>query len=122
MLILLGKKLKSKLITLVAVCISTAAASAYSAPKTILVVGDSLSAEYGLTRGSGWVALMDPRLEQDRLAVDLVLSSVSGESTSGGRTRLPAFLAKYHRSLVIIELAAYAGLRGLPEAAAENNL
>lgn len=122
MLILLGKKLKSKLITLVAVCISTAAASAYSAPKTILVVGDSLSAEYGLTRGSGWVALMEPRLKQDRIAADVVNASVSGETTSGGRTRLPALLAKYHPSLVIIELGANDGLRGLPVAAAENNL
>src|SRR5471032_1386825 len=113
MLILLGKKLKSKLITLVAVCISTAAASAYSAPKTILVVGDSLSAEYGLTRGSGWVALMEPRLKQDRIAADVVNASVSGETTSGGRTRLLALLAKYHPLLVIIELGANDGLRGL---------
>src|SRR5471032_2141613 len=122
MLILLSKKLKSKLIMLTAVLLSTAAASAYSAPKTILVVGDSLSAEYGLTRGAGWVALMAPRLKQYRIVADVVNASVSGETTSGGRTRLPALLNKYHPALVVIELGANDGLRGLPVAAAQANL
>ncbi|WP_295992362.1 arylesterase [Rugamonas sp.] len=97
-------------------------APAYSAPKTVLVVGDSLSAEYGLSRGAGWVALMAPRLKRDPIDADVVNASVSGETTSGGRTRLPALLAKYHPALVVIELGANDGLRGLPVAAAENNL
>lgn len=109
-------------VALAALLLGTGAASAYSAPKTILVVGDSLSAEYGLSRGTGWVALMEPRLKQDKIDADVVNASVSGETTSGGRTRLPALLAKYHPALVVIELGANDGLRGLPVAAAENNL
>lgn len=99
-----------------------AAASAHSAPKTVLVLGDSLSAEYGLSRGSGWVALMEQRLREQHIEASVVNASVSGETTSGGRTRLAALLAKYQPALVIIELGANDGLRGLPVAAAEANL
>jgi acyl-CoA thioesterase-1 len=99
-----------------------AAASAYSAPKTVLVVGDSLSAEYGLARGSGWVALLDQRLKAEKIDASIVNASISGETTSGGRERLPALLGQYHPSIVVIELGANDGLRGLPVAAAEENL
>lgn len=99
-----------------------AAASAYSAPKTVLVLGDSLSAEYGLARGTGWVALADRKLKQQKIDAELVNASVSGETTSGGRSRLPALLAKYQPALVVIELGANDGLRGLPVAAAQANL
>jgi acyl-CoA thioesterase-1 len=98
------------------------AASAYSAPKTILVLGDSLSAEYGLSRGSGWVALAEQKLREQKIAADIINASVSGETTSGGRTRLPALLEKYHPEVIVIELGANDGLRGLPVAAAEANL
>ncbi|WP_317204100.1 arylesterase [Janthinobacterium sp.] len=98
------------------------AASAYSAPKTVLVLGDSLSAEYGLQRGSGWVALLERRLATQGIAAGIVNASVSGETTSGGRARLPALLEKYHPQIVVIELGANDGLRGLPVAAAEANL
>ena len=96
--------------------------SAYSAPKTMLVLGDSLSAEYGLSRGSGWVALLERRLATQKIDTAIVNASVSGETTSGGRTRLPALLDKYRPALVVIELGANDGLRGLPVAAAEANL
>ncbi|MET3133179.1 acyl-CoA thioesterase-1 [Oxalobacteraceae bacterium GrIS 1.11] len=99
-----------------------AAAPAYSAPKTVLVLGDSLSAEYGLSRGSGWVALMEQRLRAQKIAATVVNASISGETTSGGRSRLPALLQKYHPAIVVIELGANDGLRGLPVAAAEANL
>jgi lysophospholipase L1-like esterase len=66
------------------------AASAYSAPKTVLVLGDSLSAEYGLARGTGWVALAEQKLKQNNIDAVVVNASVSGETTSGGRSRLPA--------------------------------
>lgn len=98
------------------------AASAYSAPKTVLVVGDSLSAEYGLSRGTGWVALMEQKLKAEKIDAKVVNASISGETTSGGRTRLPALLSQYHPQVVVIELGANDGLRGLPVAAAEDNL
>jgi acyl-CoA thioesterase-1 len=100
----------------------SAAASAYSAPKTVLVLGDSLSAEYGLARGAGWVALAEQKIKDQKLDADIVNASVSGETTSGGRSRLPALLDKYKPAVVVIELGANDGLRGLPVAAAQANL
>lgn len=96
--------------------------SAYSASKTVLVLGDSLSAEYGLPRGSGWVSLMEKRINAEKLNVKVVNASISGETTSGGKTRLPALLNQYHPSVVVIELGANDGLRGLPVATTEGNL
>jgi acyl-CoA thioesterase-1 len=107
---------------LAALLMFSAAASAYSAPKSILVVGDSLSAEYGLARGAGWVALLEQKLQAQKIDAHIVNASISGETTSGGRTRLPALLAKHHPDIVIIELGANDGLRGLPVAAAHANL
>ena len=107
---------------LAALLLCCGAASAHSAPKTILVLGDSLSAEYGLARGSGWVALMEQRIHQQKIDATVINASISGETTSGGRTRLPALLAQYHPALVLIELGANDGLRGLPVVAAQANL
>ena len=97
-------------------------ATAYSAPKTILVLGDSLSAEYGLNRGSGWVALMEKKLKAEKINAASVNASISGETTSGGRSRLPALLAQHRPDVLVIELGANDGLRGQPVAAAEANL
>jgi acyl-CoA thioesterase-1 len=88
----------------------------------ILVVGDSLSAEYGLKRGSGWVALMEQRLAQDKIKAKVVNASISGDTTSGGRSRLPALLAQHHPALVILELGGNDALRGLPLAMTQDNL
>jgi acyl-CoA thioesterase-1 len=99
-----------------------ASASAYSAPKTVLVVGDSLSAEYGLVRGTGWVALLEKKLKAEKIDAAIVNASISGETTSGGLTRLPALLAQHKPEMVVIELGANDGLRGLPVASAEANL
>nr|WP_313177681.1 arylesterase [Massilia sp.] len=99
-----------------------ASASAYSAPKTVLVVGDSLSAEYGLTRGAGWVALLEQKLKAEKIDARIVNASISGETTSGGRARLPALLTQHKPQIVVIELGANDGLRGLPVASAEANL
>ncbi|HEY0489219.1 MAG TPA: arylesterase [Telluria sp.] len=99
-----------------------ASASAYSAPKTVLVLGDSLSAEYGLNRGSGWVALLEKKLKAERISARIINASISGETTSGGRARLPALLKQHKPSVVVIELGANDGLRGLPVASAEDNL
>ena len=100
----------------------SASAQAYSAPKTVLVLGDSLSAEYGLTRGSGWVALLENKLKAEKIDAAVVNASISGETTSGGRARLPALLAQHKPDIVIIELGANDGLRGQPVSAAEDNL
>ncbi len=115
-------KLVRSRVALAALLLLTGAASAHSAPKTVLVLGDSLSAEYGLSRGAGWVALAERRLKSDNIDAAIVNASISGETTSGGRTRLPELLDKYRPTLVVIELGANDGLRGLPVAAAEANL
>jgi acyl-CoA thioesterase-1 len=99
-----------------------ASGSAYSAPKTVLVVGDSLSAEYGLARGSGWVALLEQKLKAEKMDARIVNASISGDTTSGGRSRLPALLAAAQADVVVLELGANDGLRGLPVASAEDNL
>ena len=88
----------------------------------VLVVGDSLSAEYGLKRGSGWVALLEQRVQRDKLPVRVVNASISGDTTSGGRSRLPALLRQHTPSVVVIELGGNDALRGLPLEMTEQNL
>ena len=90
--------------------------------KTLLVLGDSLSAEYGLARGSGWVALLTQQLAQDKLAVKVVNASISGDTTSGGRSRLPALLKLHKPSHVVIELGGNDALRGLATPMTRDNL
>ena len=90
--------------------------------RTILVLGDSLSAEYGLKRGSGWVALLDNRLAGQKMAAKVVNASISGDTTSGGRSRLPALLAQHQPAIVVIELGGNDALRGLPLPMTEDNL
>jgi acyl-CoA thioesterase I len=89
--------------------------------QTWLILGDSLSAEYGLPRGSGWVGLLEKQLKIDKQAVSIQNASISGETTSGGQTRLPSLLAKYKPSIVIIELGGNDALRGLNLKATESN-
>ena len=103
---------------------STPAVWAQAAPagRTVLVVGDSLSAEYGLKRGEGWVALLEQRLAQEKIAAKVVNASVSGDTTSGGRSRLPALLSQHRPTHVVIELGGNDALRGLPLANTEDNL
>jgi acyl-CoA thioesterase-1 len=107
---------------LVTLALAMAAATAYSAPNTVLVLGDSLSAEYGLTRGTGWVTLMEKRLKAEKINATVVNASISGETTSGGRARLPALLEQHRPAAVIIELGGNDGLRGLPIKSTEANL
>src|SRR3954470_3920624 len=103
-----------------------AAGAAWSArgagAPVILVVGDSLSAEYGLKRGTGWVALLEQRLAREKIPARVVNASISGDTTSGGRARLPALLAQHQPTHVILELGANDALRGLPIAGTEDNL
>jgi acyl-CoA thioesterase I len=88
----------------------------------LLVVGDSLSAEYGLQRGQGWVALLESRLKQEKLPHKVVNASISGDTTSGGRSRLPALLKQHKPRVVVIELGGNDALRGLPLKSTQDNL
>ena len=92
------------------------------ADKVVLVLGDSLSAEYGLPRGTGWVALLAQRLAREKLAARVVNASISGDTTSGGRSRLAALLAQHQPAVVIIELGGNDALRGLPLELTADNL
>lgn len=93
-----------------------------AAPPKILVVGDSLSAEYGIRRGSGWVALLEQKLAQEKLGAAVVNASISGDTTSGGRSRLPALLKRHQPTHVVIELGGNDALRGLPLKMTQDNL
>ena len=88
----------------------------------ILVLGDSLSAEYGLKRGEGWVPLLEKRLAQQKSGATVINASISGDTTSGGRARLPALLAQHKPTHVVLELGANDALRGLPLSNTESNL
>jgi acyl-CoA thioesterase-1 len=106
----------------VALCGAGAAVQAQGASRTLLVVGDSLSAEYGLARGSGWVALLEQRLAQDKLAWKVANASISGDTTSGGRSRLPALLQQHKPQVVVLALGGNDALRGLPLDMTQANL
>jgi acyl-CoA thioesterase-1 len=99
---------------------STAART--SPQSTLLVVGDSLSAEYGLARGTGWVALLEKKLAEEKRAIQVVNASISGETSSGGRVRLPALLSQLRPMFLIIELGGNDALRGLPLSMTQENL
>ncbi len=81
---------------------------------TVMVFGDSLSAEYGLARGEGWVALTERRMQDLNWPVQVLNASLSGETTAGALSRLPALLAQHKPTHVVIELGANDALRGLP--------
>ena len=88
--------------------------SAVASARTILVFGDSLSAAYGIPPEQGWVALLTQRLKAQGYGYQIVNASVSGETSSGGRERLPRALQLHQPTIVILELGANDGLRGLP--------
>jgi acyl-CoA thioesterase-1 len=88
----------------------------------ILVLGDSLSAEYGLPRGTGWVTLLEGELAKEKSPWSVFNASISGETSSGGLTRLPALLSQKNPGIVLIELGANDALRGLPVNQTEANL
>ena len=88
----------------------------------ILVLGDSLSAEYGIARGKGWVALLSAKLQAERPDVNVINASISGDTTAGGRSRLPGMLNQVRPVLVVIELGGNDALRGLDLQSTQNNL
>lgn len=99
----------------------SATASA-ATPRPLLVVGDSLSAAYALAPQDGWVALLAERLRSGKPPREVVNASISGDTSAGGLARLPALLAQHKPALVVVELGANDGLRGLPLAQIRANL
>ena len=111
--------------TVLALCapgLDGAFAQAAAPRRLVLVVGDSLSAEYGLKRGTGWVALLERRLAQQKIVATVVNASISGDTTAGGRSRLAALLREHRPTHVVLELGANDALRGLPMDMTRSNL
>jgi acyl-CoA thioesterase-1 len=88
----------------------------------ILVVGDSLSAEYGLQRGTGWITLLQGQLKAAKHPEVLINAGISGDTSAGGRSRLPALLTQHKPTIVVIELGGNDALRGMPLASTQDNL
>jgi acyl-CoA thioesterase-1 len=93
-----------------------------AAPRTVVVLGDSLSAGYGIKVQEGWVNLLAQRIASEGYGYQVINASVSGETTQGGLARLPRVLELHKPAIVIIELGGNDGLRGLPLATSRENL
>jgi acyl-CoA thioesterase-1 len=98
------------------------AKSTPSPDKIVLIVGDSLSAEYGLTRGTGWVQLMSDQAVKETIKVRVVNASISGDTSSGGLSRLPQLLKLHKPQVLIVELGGNDALRGLSMQMTQQNL
>lgn len=107
---------------LMALPVQASAQASAETPRTVLVLGDSISAGYGMTLEQGWVALLDDRLAKQVPPWQAVNASISGDTTGGGLRRLPALLAKHQPRIVIIELGGNDGLRGYPIKQLRQNL
>ena len=103
-------------------CLLIGNLTAARAQPLILVMGDSLSAEYGLPRGSGWVKLLEKQLQQDASPWQVFNASISGETSSGGLTRLPSLIESKKPKIILLELGANDALRGLTIDQTESNL
>jgi len=98
------------------------APGARSAPRSIVVLGDSLSAAYGISQARGWVALLAERVKREHPDYSVVNASISGDTTAGGAARMGKTLAQYKPAILILELGGNDGLRGLPVAQMRQNL
>ncbi|MEI7036126.1 arylesterase [Fulvimonas yonginensis] len=107
---------------LAAFCIGWVGAAHAAAPKTVLVLGDSLSAAHNIAVEQGWVHLLEVRLAKMEPPWRVINASISGETTASGRRHLPTLLETYRPAVVILELGANDGLRGLPLDALKDNL
>jgi acyl-CoA thioesterase-1 len=103
-------------------CLFISISSWAQANPVILVLGDSLSAEYGLPRGSGWVTILEQQLSKEGSSWQIFNASISGETTAGGLTRLPPLLNQKKPGIVMIELGANDALRGLSLEESKSNL
>jgi acyl-CoA thioesterase-1 len=102
--------------------LATVAVGAERQPPVILVMGDSLSADFGMAASQGWVSLLGQRLREHELDYSIVNASISGDTSHGGLSRLPAALQTHRPQIVIIELGANDGLRGLSLNSLRDNL
>lgn len=102
--------------------VQTSSLQASESSRPVLVLGDSLSAAYGIAADSGWVNLLRTRLKESSPARDVVNASISGETTSGGLARIEKLLAEHKPALVLVELGANDALRGLPLTTPKQNL
>ncbi|WP_095143884.1 MULTISPECIES: arylesterase [unclassified Pseudomonas] len=93
-----------------------------AAAGTVLIVGDSISAAFGLDTRQGWVSLLEQRLRQEGFSDKVVNASISGDTSAGGQARLPALLAEHKPELVVLELGGNDGLRGQPPTQLQQNL
>ena len=118
----LDKKLVSMRLAISVLCLFISFSTYAQTNPTILVMGDSLSAEYGLTRGSGWVKLLEEQLQKQSSPWSVFNASISGETSAGGLSRLPKLLDQKKPGIVFIELGANDALRGLPIQESEKNL
>ena len=110
------------LLLALALPVAMAQAAVPAPARKVLVMGDSLSAAYGLSPAQGWVALTDRRLQAQRPGWRMANASVSGETTAGGASRIAGELARHKPEVVVIELGANDGLRGLPLVQTRANL
>jgi len=109
-------------LVMLALVVLACGARAAAPPSVLLVVGDSISAGYGLPKGTGWVDLLAARIETQRLPFRVINASVTGDTTAGGRARLPALLAQHKPAVVVVELGGNDGLRGGNLKATKDNL
>ncbi len=121
MAMVLDQQMRSCAAIITLFCSMIVSAYSYSAPN-VLVLGDSLSAGYGINPNQGWVALMESKLKEEDSSASVTNGSISGETSAGGLSRLPALLTQSQPNIVIIELGANDGLRGYPLAAMKKNL
>lgn len=103
-------------------CIMLLPLAAWAQQQTLLVLGDSLSAAHNIELEQGWVALLEQRLQQTQPDWQVINASISGETSSGGLTRLPELLQQHEPELVLLELGANDGLRALPTRQLQSNL
>jgi acyl-CoA thioesterase-1 len=111
-----------KFFLIILFAIFTYSSSAFASTKTVLVFGDSLSANYGIPMESGWVALLTQRLQSKNTDYRIVNASISGETTLGGRNRIQQALETHQPEIVILELGANDGLRGISIKSIYDNL
>ncbi len=110
------------LLTALSLAWASTASAAGASPRTVIVLGDSLSAGYGIKLQEGWVKLLEQRLASKGYGYRVVNASISGETTQGGLARLPRALSTHKPDIVIVELGGNDGLRGLPLATSRDNL
>lgn len=115
-----GLRLAIRLVNVI--FLSVASLPAHAAKPVILVYGDSLSAAYGIAQEQGWVSLLQQRLDKNKLNFTVINASISGETTSGGLSRIDGALKEHQPKIILIELGANDGLRGLPIAEMRKNL